>query len=476
MSRVTFFLFITLFFFSCSEERLLYVKVNNINAEHIPQLPAGFSLSSDGNEPPVLTVNLQTLIGPRNNLPFLFYCEPLIPRINNVYSPNNITFKNISDQTTELIPLSLWKDPGKAAFIDGIGIDDPAYPVWKSENLIPEWAADTDLETKMILLKWLGKFKTAETPQVNVTWIAAAGDMMLQRGVQDMLLSSYSGPSSVFNDLLPRLSSFDLLMANLEGAVTSGNGLVNKSYNFKFSPGNLPVLKQIGFDYFSLTNNHAYDYGQKGFIDTLNNFKAAGMPTSGVGMPIEEALRPAIFSINNTEYRILSVGAYPSEQNGFDGLKQASVTENRPGILWFDQKVLDHIRTFSSKPGIDIIMVHGGHEWQRNTDTEQRKKYRSLIDAGADIVFGSHPHVIQGVESYKNGIIYYSLGNFVFNGMEDMPHAEDSMLAVLGIVGDKILYRRDIGVVIDKKVLKIDKSGRIMKELSALSEHIPPEL
>ncbi len=475
MSKVTVFFILSLILFSCSNSiEPLFVQIDKAIPGVIPPLPQGFNYSTDAQDRPVLKITLQKSTGARNTKPYLIGCEPLIPLRKTDKIPSDITLNFIDTEKIDLIPFSKWLFPGKGATVDGKTINDSLYPLWSSRNLELTWAENISLENKISLLKWVNSFPQAAVPAFPVTWIAGAGDMMLQRGVQDILLSGNPGPGRIFNDILPHLSSFDLLMANLEGAVTSGGGVISKSYNFRFSPRILPVLKKIGFDYFSLTNNHAYDYGPIGFKDTLENFIKAQLPTSGVGLTIQEALQPTNFSINGTNIRVLSIGAYPQEQNGFNGQKQASVTDQRPGILWFNQSVLDTVKSYANAPGIDIIMIHGGHEWQRSTSSVQRRQYRSLIDSGVEIVFGSHPHVLQGVETYNGGIIYYSLGNFVFNGMQDMPHAQDSLIAVLGIVGEKIIYRKDIGVIINEKVLQQDLSGRILTELADLSRAIPP--
>ncbi len=436
-------------------------------------LPDGFSLYEKENaKKPDLVLSLGESLGAEGKRRFIYSNEFLVPLRSPGDYRNSMSLNEIKDEGFELVPLDEWEHSGLGIMVDGFTPADIGYPLvrWKFIDLTwkiePNPALQKKIETA--LADYLDTVYSEASP--DLIWIGAVGDMMLQRGIEDVLIDQADGKERIFSDLLPHLSGFDLLMGNLEGAVTRNGSKTPKSFNFRFRPEVLKPLGQTGFDYLSLTNNHCYDYGEEGLLDTLGYLREYGIRTSGAGTSLQEALEPAIFSIGDSTFRILSVGAYPRERNGFDGQFQARVSDRQAGILWYGEDALSVIADFSEEEGIDIVMVHGGHEWQRYPDTEQRNRYRSLIDAGADIVLGSHPHVLQGVEHYNGGIIYYSLGNFLFNGMEEMPYAEDSLVASLGICGDKILYRRDIPVQIDGPYVKKDRSGRIIQQFKELSD------
>ncbi len=123
----------------------------------------------------------------------------------------------------------------------------------------------------------------------------------------------------------------------------------------------------------------------------------------------------------------------------------------------------------SETGGVSIVSVHGGYEWQNQPALKQKKLYRKLIEHGADIVIGSHPHVLQPVEVWKGSLIIYSLGNFIFPGMDETEYGEESMILSLGYYKGKLLYINYIPVNIDMKYLSIDKSGKILKRFTGLN-------
>ena len=445
----------------------------------LPELPAGFASSTSDDAKPLLRLVGRTVvsdIAPSDVATIVVDRTYLIPLLPTGVIRESLTLDEIQRDHLRLLPLSQWDYPGRGVLVQGLSPSDPGYPLTEFFLLEPIWNEEVSDDDRRTLESWLSRVETeaqhTAAPPKTV-WIAAVGDIMLQRGVEDILIDSDDGLERIFSDLLDQMQGYDLLLGNLEGAVTISGRRTPKSYNFKFRPASLPVLKTAGFDYLSLTNNHCYDYGEAGFVDTLENLASSGIPTSGAGLAPAEALRPVRFHLQQNEVRILSMGAYPRERNGFSGLHQATVTPERAGIIWYGQEVIDALASFANGPGIDVVMVHGGHEWQRSTDAEQRSVYRSLIDAGAEIVFGSHPHVLQGSELYGTGIIYYSLGNFVFNGMDSMPYAEDSLIAAVGAVNGKLLYRRHQGVEIDGRYLSKELSGRILEDFVRLSNTVP---
>jgi poly-gamma-glutamate synthesis protein (capsule biosynthesis protein) len=277
----------------------------------------------------------------------------------------------------------------------------------------------------------------------------------------------------VFNGTLPILQNADLTLINLEGAITSTAEKNIKTYNFKFAPSLLPYLKQAGIDYVSITNNHSFDYGEKGFLDTLQHIQKSGLATSGGGKNIDECFIPSVFDFTSqgASFEIFSIGAYPREQNGFDGAKTSAASANKAGILWATDTSIERLGRAINKGKISVVMIHGGQEWHDRPDDQQKSLYRKLIDLGFDIVIGSHPHILQGYEYYKNGLIFYSLGNFIFPGMDEMPHAEDSIIARIGFSKDRIVAIETIPVKLNSSGVDIHpEKAKIRTRLAALSE------
>lgn len=262
---------------------------------------------------------------------------------------------------------------------------------------------------------------------------------MPARGVDKALLSS-DGVQRVFGDTLPALRSCALLLANLEAAATSEGARTRKTYTFRFAPAALGALREAGFSYLSVANNHTFDFGPRGFLDTLANLSLWGLGTSGAGDNVREASVPFIIHFGALEIRILSFAAYPVDRTGFDGRKVARAAPDRPGTLWLDQEGLAAAARAFSPGSFNIALVHGGEEWSTLPTTDQRRLYTELARAGADLVVGSHPHVLQGLQVFQGSLISYSLGNFLFPGMDGTDGGEDSVILKLGLYQGRIRY------------------------------------
>ena len=162
---------------------------------------------------------------------------------------------------------------------------------------------------------------------------------MPARGVDRDLLTD-GGLGRVFGDALALLQGSDLLLGNLEASAASRGTPENKTYTFRFNGDAVGKLKEAGFSYLSLANNHTFDFGPKGFLQTLDTLSRWGIMTSGAGATQEEASRPAIMQAGKQEVRILSFGDFPVDRTGFDGRISERAQGSRPGILWLDDEGL----------------------------------------------------------------------------------------------------------------------------------------
>lgn len=278
-----------------------------------------------------------------------------------------------------------------------------------------------------------------ETPSLPaVFFIASAGDMMMSRGA-DWAMINADSPSPVFTDTIPILKKNSITIGNLEGPVTTSSAPIDKTFVFKYRPEVLEYLRQAGFNYLKLNNTHIWDYGEIGFLDTLDALADAGFATSGAGRNDEQASLFYRTNCNGCAVSILSVAAAQLDPY-YTNRKLSAATETKSGILWETDRLFDLIRDEKRSSKIVIINVHGGTEYTENPSQDQQILYRRLCDAGADIVFGSHPHVLQPVEWYNDSMIVWSLGNFMYPGMEDIAGTETSMIVRTGFVNGRLLY------------------------------------
>ncbi len=377
-----------------------------------------------------------------------------------------------SSSGLQVLPLERIELPFVGLAVEGLYADQPDYP-YRQETVLGLHTEDPRL------LAWFDSVQ--EAADDPILWIGAVGDVMLARGVDRILigngaLAASDGLDTVFGDTLSILRSCDILLGNLEAAATHAGSRVKKSYNFRFNPEALGALKSAGFSFFSIANNHSFDFGVQGFLDTLENLAAYGIEVSGAGKDLDEALLPVQEKRKGLEIHILSFASYPREMNGFDGRSVTPAGRDKPGVLWLDADMMKEAARGFSKDSFDIVLVHGGTEYRETTSEEQRLLYRGLIEAGADLLIGSHPHVLQGMEAHGGGLIAYSLGNFLFPGMEEIPGGTDSVILLVGVYRGKIRYVRWIPVRLSGSKVRVDpkgESGRKLRELTLELESAP---
>ncbi|MFC3787293.1 CapA family protein [Paenibacillus sp. GCM10012307] len=252
--------------------------------------------------------------------------------------------------------------------------------------------------------------------------LAFVGDILLAGSVQKKL--DEEGFDYPYAKSLSYLADADLTAGNLESPFTTrGTPAEGKQFVFKGKPESLPALKEAGFDVVTLANNHTLDMGVEGLLDTMKHLDKAGIPYVGAGNNDTEAFAPVILESK--------------------GIKVAYIGISRvvPNVEWKAEKyragVAETYDTTRAKAAIErakqeadlvVVMVHWGVERADHPENYQRNFAREYIDAGADLVIGSHPHVLQGFEQYKGKWIAYSMGNFIFNMTSNEKSAETGVL------------------------------------------------
>ena len=392
---------------------------------------------------------------------------PSAPFFDNAISAsyNDITENKYKVKLLDEISL-----PEKAIAVEGFFPDNQDYPLKiKTVALFlncKNRGKTTEKAEKLILS--LEKIANEKLNPQKITWLSFTGDIMPGRGVSG-LLSSDNGLKKVFNDTLEILQESDISIGNLEGAVTEKNVKTEKSYNFKFPPSVLSYLKEAGFNYLYVTNNHSFDYGEEGFTDTILNLKKQDIATSGAGLNIKEATAPWQTEINKTKINVFSLADYPPEKT-FSGRKETEAGEKKPGILWPSDDFFKMVENTSREETIDIVCIHGGFEWSNLPAEKQMALYRKLAECGADLVIGTHPHVLQPLEVKGKALIAYSLGNFIFPGMGEMAYGEETVIIKTGFIGRKLKYLNIYPVKISGAQVKLDKSGDISQRFYKMNK------
>ncbi|MDH3715526.1 MAG: CapA family protein [Gammaproteobacteria bacterium] len=239
------------------------------------------------------------------------------------------------------------------------------------------------------------------------TRISAVGDIMLD-GTARPYLQRY-GYDHPFVQVRSLFAESDLVIGNLEGPLTTASvPLVEKKFLFR-SPAQ-PVaaaLARAGIGAVSLANNHALDYGFIGLRDTIAALRGAGIEFFGAGETLHAARAPAIVDTGRVKIGMLGYSNTFPQEFWADEFRGGTAFGHEEQVR---ADVLDLAR------GVDVVVV--SFHWGREGSTELRPYQpllaRAAIDAGADLVIGHHPHVLQEIERYRDGVILYSLGNFAF--------------------------------------------------------------
>jgi D-alanyl-D-alanine carboxypeptidase/poly-gamma-glutamate capsule biosynthesis protein CapA/YwtB (metallophosphatase superfamily) len=271
--------------------------------------------------------------------------------------------------------------------------------------------------------------------------LAFAGDIMLDRGVRNSVLKNFGGNYSALFENLEILKKSDIVFGNLEGTASDRGRDGGSLYSFQMDPSVVPALKGAGFSVLSMANNHVGDYGLASYIDTLARLKENEILYAGGGNTSAEAEQPAIIE----KYGI-KIGFIAFSDVGPDWMR---VKENQAGLLLASNPRFDEIvANAASQVDHLVVSFHFGEEYKTIHNARQEFLAHKAIDAGAKIVIGHHPHVMQDTESYKDGFIAYSLGNFIF----DQSFSENTMQGMLL----ELKLGRDGNIATTKNIVKLN--------------------
>ena len=239
--------------------------------------------------------------------------------------------------------------------------------------------------------------------------VVAVGDVMLGRGI--------SAESDVFRAVAPWLRAADVALGNLECVLVGDlgdatrpsadpEGIARTEILLHAPPQAAAQLREAGFDVMGLANNHALDLGAAGLLETASRLQRAGIAALGAGPDVGAASSPVVLEVGGLRLAFLAFNAVPDGRSGQEGWRRAD---------WDRERALAAVE--AARDGADgvIVSIHWGYEYQTHVDPMQRDIASALRQAGADLVVGHHPHVLQTFETVDGRSVAYSLGNFVFD-------------------------------------------------------------
>ncbi len=325
-----------------------------------------------------------------------------------IYRKQNMEIQSASELNSETTSQVVSEEPAESISGEALGLG--------MNETDSEEETEEASETKYMPGELIAE-NTYQLPEGESVTFTFAGDVLLDDSYA--IMSNYVVQNSVLENcidesLLTQMREADVCMINNEFTYTEETKPIsNKTFTFKAKPENVNILKEMGVDVVSLGNNHVYDYGEKGLYDTIATLEGAGIPYVGGGKNIEDASK--ILYYQNDEMKIALISATQIERYPNPNTKEA--TETTPGTFrcYESEKLLEKIEEADANSDFVIVYLHWGTESTDQPDWRQTSQASECALAGADVIIGAHPHVIQGIGYEGDVPVFYSLGNFWFS-------------------------------------------------------------
>lgn len=248
------------------------------------------------------------------------------------------------------------------------------------------------------------------------------GDIMMDRG--NYKKGQHGGYDQFFSHSKNLWKDSDLTIGNLESTVLNGSKGYkknpDKNIHLKMSTDGLNAINKAGFTTMGLANNHISDFGHKGMDNTLKTFNDRNMDHVGLGRDASNGLSYQIYNVDGIKVSFVAVTDIIPKNTSFKSNEAGALTTR-------NNDYLNLVQEASAQSDYTVVYSHWGHENGLNVTDRQKELGHKLTDAGADVVVGMHGHVLQPVEKYKNGLILYGMGNFVFE--QEQSREKDSVVA-----------------------------------------------
>lgn len=249
-------------------------------------------------------------------------------------------------------------------------------------------------------------------PTPSIVTLSFAGDVIFDSWVGSLI--DQKGPAHVISDLKGIFHKSEISMVNLETPISlRGTKENDKQFTFRAKPEHINVLTEAGINMVTLANNHILDFGLDALRDTIDLLKDHNIGFVGAGEDVDEASRPRYVTKNDCTVAFVASSHVIPFVTWTAGV-------NKPGVAstYDPTRLLAEIEKARKAADIVVVYVHWGEEMVTMPVPYQKNLARMYIDKGADVVIGSHPHILQGLEFYKGKIISYSLGNFIFTNQK----------------------------------------------------------
>ncbi len=278
-------------------------------------------------------------------------------------------------------------------------------------------SATMNLFARALVLCLIPGFLWSQHRADSCATLIFAGDLNFAKHFE---YAAQNRPMNVFAHW-KKIVKYNVMMVNLENAITRSVDSVEKEFVFKMKSEYLSQLRGAGVSIVNCANNHTTDFGAEGILETIQQLDSAGIRHVGIGRDLTEARRPVILKVKGIRIGFL----------GYGGDRAYIASRSQPGTTspstWL---ILEDIKRL--KPRVDFVVVnlHWGEELAIQPDSSQITLAHRIVDGGADLIVGHHPHVLQGIERYHGKVIAYSLGNFIFGGNANSANSETAVLNV----------------------------------------------
>lgn len=248
---------------------------------------------------------------------------------------------------------------------------------------------------------------------------------------------------ALLTEVKPYLDLADYASINLETQIFEDppSGAAPKSVTFYSQPETLEAIEWAGVDYVALGNNHTYDFLEPGLDATMDYLRASSLDYSGAGKVEPEALKAHREQLSESQYDFLSYVGWAAGPP-----TQSAEADKGGAALGTQENILSTTQQSVSEGGIPVLQFHGGLEYVEEPTLSMETKLKRAVDEGAALVIGHHPHVVQGLELYKDKLMAWSLGNFLFD--QYFYSAQSAALLYVWMDGDEFFHAETVPLYI----------------------------